>query len=78
MIWAVLIGGAFGYLWWKGQIQQLALYVAQTREELKKCAWPSWDELKGSTVLISIMIAMLGLFVYLVDELVYHVIFLRG
>ena len=68
-IWAALIGGVFGLLWWQGQIQRLAVYVAETREELKKCAWPSWEELKGSTALIMIMIALLGGFVVAVDLL---------
>jgi preprotein translocase subunit SecE len=75
-IWAAAIGAVFGYLWWQGQIQRLAVYVAETREELKKCAWPSWDELKGSTALIIIMVALLGGFVVLVDTILFK-IFIR-
>jgi preprotein translocase subunit SecE len=74
-IWVVLIGGVFGYLWWQGQIQQLGLYVAQTREELKKCAWPSWEELKGSTVLIIVMTGLLGAYIYLLDVCLTTVLF---
>jgi preprotein translocase SecE subunit len=66
-IWAAVIGGLFGLLWWQGQVQRLAVYIAETREELKKCAWPSWEELKGSTALIVVMIALLGGFVVGVD-----------
>ena len=72
-IWAAAIGGVFGYLWWQGQIQRLAVYVAETREELKKCAWPSWDELKGSTALIIVMVALLGGFVVLVDTVLFKI-----
>jgi preprotein translocase subunit SecE len=72
-IWAAVIGGVFGLLWWQGQIQRLAVYVQETREELKKCSWPSWDELKGSTALISIMIALLGGFVVLVDTVLFKI-----
>ena len=68
-IWAVIIGGLFGLLWWQGQVQRLAVYVAETREELKKCAWPSWEELKGSTALIVVMIVLLGGFVVGVDKI---------
>jgi preprotein translocase subunit SecE len=75
-IWAVAIGGIFLFLWWQGQIQRLAVYVQETREELKKCSWPSWDELKGSTALISIMIALLGGFVVLIDTVLFK-IFIR-
>ena len=71
----MVIGGVFGLLWWQGQIQRLAIYVQETREELKKCAWPSWDELKGSTALISIMIALLGGFVVAVDAVLFKASF---
>jgi preprotein translocase SecE subunit len=74
-IWAAVIGAAFGYLWWQGQVQRLAAYVAETRDELKKCAWPSWEELKGSTALISIMIALLGGFIVAVDALLFKTSF---
>ena len=76
-IWAAVIGAVFGYLWWQGQVQRLAVYVAETREELKKCAWPSWEELKGSTALITIMIALLGGFIVVVDLLLTQIFFHR-
>ena len=72
-IWAVAIGAVFGFLWYKGQVQRLAVYVQETREELRKCSWPSWEELKGSTALISIMIALLGGFVVLVDTILFKI-----
>jgi preprotein translocase subunit SecE len=50
--------------------------VQQTREELKKCSWPTWEELKGSTMLIIVMIALLGLFVVVIDRLLFA-IFIR-
>ncbi len=67
VIWAVVSGAAFGYLWWQGQVRRFAVYIQATREELKKCSWPSWEELKGSTVVISITIALLGAFVMAAD-----------
>jgi preprotein translocase SecE subunit len=77
IIVAVVIGGVFGLLWWQGQIQRLAVYVAETREELKKCAWPNWEELKGQTALIMIMIALLGGFIVLTDVILTQVFFHR-
>jgi len=68
IIWAVIIGAVFAYLWWQGQIRRLAVYVQETREELKKCSWPSWEELRGSTVLIFVTLALLGGFIVIVDE----------
>ena len=74
-IWVAVIGGIFGLLWWQGQIRQLAVYVQETREELKKCSWPTWDELKGSTAVITIAIGALGIFVYAVDKVFFAILF---
>ena len=67
----MVIGAVFGYLWWQGQIQRLAVYVQETREELKKCSWPSWLELRGSTILIIVAVLLLGLFVVAVDRVLF-------
>jgi preprotein translocase subunit SecE len=75
LIWVVVIGAIFAYLWWQGQVRQLAAYVQETREELKKCSWPTWVELKGSTALIMISIALMGAFTYVVDRLLYFIFF---
>jgi preprotein translocase subunit SecE len=71
IFWAVVIGAIFGYLWWQGQLARLTLYIQETREELKKCSWPTWQELKGSTTLIAISIALLGAFTVAVDRVLF-------
>jgi len=58
---------AFGVLWRKGHILRLRNYILETREELRKCTWPSWDELRGSTVVVMVSIMILGLFTVGVD-----------
>ena len=75
LIWAAVVGAVFGYLWWQGQIRQLAAYVQETREELKKCSWPTWVELKGSTPVIMISIALMGAFTEVVDRVLYFLFF---
>ena len=67
LIWAAVIGALFAYLWWQGQVRRFAVYIQETREELKKCSWPTWQELKGSTVVIAVSIALLGAFVLVAD-----------
>ncbi len=59
LVWVVVVGGVFVWLWRAGQLARLTAYVQATREELRKCTWPTWDELKGSTVVVSISIIML-------------------
>jgi preprotein translocase subunit SecE len=67
LIWVVLVGGLFGWLWWAGHLKRFANYVVETREELRKCTWPSWDELKGSTLVVGVAIILLGVFTVAVD-----------
>jgi preprotein translocase SecE subunit len=62
LIWVVAIAGIFGFLWWQGYLVRFRDYILETREELKKCTWPSTDELKGSTAVVMISILVLGLF----------------
>ena len=75
IFWVVVVAAVFGYLWWQGQVRQLAIYLQETREELKKCSWPSWTELKGSTVLIMISILLMGAFSLVVDQTLLFIFF---
>jgi len=70
----VVIGVAFGLAWWKGYIARISNYMQEMREELRKCAWPTWDELKGSTVVVSIAIALIGVFTYGVDTAFFYLV----
>jgi preprotein translocase subunit SecE len=76
IIWALVILAVFAFLWRRGHLARFATYLQQTREELKKCTWPSWEELKGSTVVVTISILALGLFTVAVD-FVLNIIFFR-
>jgi len=67
IIWIVVIGAIFGFLWQRGYLVRIRDYCAETQEELKKCTWPSVDELKGSTIVVMLTIFMLGLFTVGVD-----------
>jgi preprotein translocase SecE subunit len=67
IVWAVVIGAVFGYLWWQGHLRRFAAYCQETWVELQKCSWPTWAELRGSTVLIAICIALLGAFATILD-----------
>jgi preprotein translocase subunit SecE len=76
VFWVVLIGGVFAWVWKAGHLARFANYIRQTREELRKCTWPSWDELKGSTVVVAISIVILGGFTVLVDQIFFRVFYL--
>jgi len=76
LVWVAVVGAAFGFLWWQGHLKRLSAYIAETREELRKCTWPTWVELKGSTVLVFITILMLGVFTVIVDWVSTQLVFL--
>jgi preprotein translocase SecE subunit len=66
----VLVGAAFIYAWRKGYLLQVADYIGSTRDELKKCTWPSLEELKGSTVVVMVAIVLLGVYTVGIDALI--------
>ena len=70
-IWAGVIGVVFAILWFTGNLVKLRNYVLETREDLRKCTWPTWVELRGSTVLVMISIFLLGAFTVIVDQILF-------
>ncbi|HEX7863052.1 MAG TPA: preprotein translocase subunit SecE [Verrucomicrobiae bacterium] len=67
IIWGAILLGVFAFLWSKGYLVRIRNYVDETKEELRKCSWPSREELRGSTVVVMVTIALLGLFTVGVD-----------
>jgi preprotein translocase SecE subunit len=74
IITVVVIGAIFAFMWQKGYLIKIRDYINETQEELKKCSWPSVDELKGSTVVVMLTIFMLGLFTVSMDWILSMVI----
>jgi preprotein translocase subunit SecE len=74
IIWIALAGAVFGILWRKGYLLKLSQFVGQTRDELKKCAWPTKDELKSSTVVVVVATALVGSYTVVVDFVVMRLI----
>lgn len=71
---ALIIGAAFAFLWRQGYLARLATYVSETRDELKKCAWPTREELWRTTVLIVIVFGAMGLFTVGIDFIVLRLV----
>jgi preprotein translocase subunit SecE len=74
VIWIALAGAVFGFLWRKGYLLKLSQFVGQTRDELKKCAWPTKDELKSSTVVVVVSTGLVGFYTVGVDFVVMRLI----
>jgi preprotein translocase subunit SecE len=74
MLLLVAAMGVFIYLWRQGAFLRLSNYWNETLEELKKCTWPTWDELSGSTVVVIVSVGLLGGFTMLVDFVVANIV----
>jgi preprotein translocase subunit SecE len=48
-------------------IQALKTFLSEVKAELKKCTWPTRQELLGSTMVVVISVLILGAFVGLSD-----------
>ena len=73
-IWVVVIGVIFAILWYKGYLLSITKFVQETKEELHKCTWPSFEELKGSTIVVMVTIFLLGVFTVTVDLVVWYIV----
>ena len=73
-IWVALVGGLFAYAWRQGYLTRLTNYTLETREELKKCTWPSMAELKGSTVVVFVATTLMAVFTVGMDVVVRTII----
>jgi preprotein translocase subunit SecE len=69
LIWVAVIGVLFGLAWYMGYLVRVRNYWNETMQELKKCTWPTWGELKGSTALVGLAIVVLGIATFVVDTI---------
>ena len=75
-IWVGVIAVVFAFLWFTGNIAKLRVYCLETLEELRKCTWPTWEELRGSTVLVMVSILLLGVFTIVIDRVIFTLVHL--
>ena len=48
-------------------VQRTSTYIQDVRMEVRKVSWPTWDDLRKSTVMILIIILILGAIIGLMD-----------
>ena len=48
-------------------VQRTSTYIQDVRTEVRKVSWPTWDDLRKSTVMILIIILILGAIIGLMD-----------
>ena len=70
IFWAALAVAVFAILWRTGKIQAIRKYIAETREQLAKCTWPTKDELKQHIVVVLLSSVLLAAFTVAADFIV--------
>jgi len=50
-----------------GVVQRLSRFVRDVWIELQKVAWPTWEELKGSTAVVVVAVILVSIFIGIVD-----------
>lgn len=60
----------------KNPFRATRLFWTETAGELKKATWPTWKELKESTIVVIIGIAILGIYISVVDFSLFEVVHL--
>ncbi len=47
---------------------KIVTYYEETVLELKKVSWPTWDEVRGSTIVVIVTSILLAAFTFVVDS----------
>ncbi len=48
-------------------MRKIQQYVKESIQELKKVTWPTWEELKGSTLVVMLFSVIMGVYIWLLD-----------
>lgn len=49
--------------------QRSATFLQQVRGEVRKVTWPTWEDLRKSTIVITILVIVIGIIIGLMDWL---------
>jgi preprotein translocase subunit SecE len=60
----------------KNPFRSVRVFTRETWDELLKCTWPTWIELRDSTIVVVVAAAILGLFTSISDFSLNQVVFL--
>ncbi|HLS28616.1 MAG TPA: preprotein translocase subunit SecE [Opitutales bacterium] len=60
----------------KNPFRSIRIFAGETVTELKKATWPTWAELKNSTIVVIIAVIILGIFISIADFSLFQVVYL--
>lgn len=70
---AIVVLGAAAALLWRQPLLAFAMkssaYIREVRVEIRKVSWPTWDDLRKSTLVIIVIVVIVGAIIGLMDLL---------
>ncbi|MBU0742124.1 preprotein translocase subunit SecE [bacterium] len=48
---------------------RLTQYLKETGQEMQRVSWPTWAELKESTTVVIVTVALVTFFIFIVDQI---------
>jgi preprotein translocase subunit SecE len=48
-------------------MQSFQRYIRDVIAELRKVTWPTWEELKGSTMVVILFSIIMGFYIFIID-----------
>jgi preprotein translocase subunit SecE len=58
----------------KNPFRAIRIFTGEMSAELKKATWPTWLELRDSTIVVLIAVVILGVFTSIADFSLYQVV----
>lgn len=58
-------------------VQRTNSFVQQVRTEMRKISWPTWDDLRRSTLVITLFVMVLGVIIGVMDSL-FSLVLIKG
>jgi preprotein translocase subunit SecE len=58
----------------KNPFRSTRIFVGEMVDELKKASWPTWTELRDSTIVVIVACVILGVFTSITDFSLYQVV----
>lgn len=49
-------------------------YLKDVRAEFDKVSWPTWEELKGQTIVVLVTSLIVSIFIYAVDQVLNQIV----
>jgi preprotein translocase subunit SecE len=50
-----------------GWVQGVIAYVREVRAEVRKVTWPTWEELRRTTIVIIVFVVVIGIIIGIMD-----------